>query len=151
MRSSVFANRERRLTTAFLAVLLALGGPPAAHAKRRPPAGIDPVVAGGVRYVVPHFGALHGKEQNGGYVQAWDVASGKLMWDRMVYRVVHDPALEGDAQDVFIVRIGVGDAALFVEDELGNTFEMDLASGHVRSLLRKSSRTQAPLSAADPP
>jgi hypothetical protein len=141
-----------RLTPApLVAVLLALSSPETAHAKRRPPAEIEPVVKNGIRYVVPHFGALHGKEQNGGYVQAFQVKSGKLLWDRMVYRVVQDATLEGDAQDVFIVRIGVGDAALFVEDELGNTFEMDLASGHVRALVGKSGRTRAPLSADDPP
>lgn len=139
------------VTAPLFAVLLALASPEAAHAKRRAPAEIEPAVKDGIRYVVPHFGALHGKEQNGGYVQAFDVKSGKLLWDRRVYRVVLDPALEADAQDVFIVRIGVGDAALFVEDEQGNTFEMDLASGHVRALLGKSSRTRPPLSAEPPP
>jgi hypothetical protein len=136
---------EVRITTAIVAMLLALGAPDVALAKRSPPAEIEPVVKNGVRYVVPHFGALHGKEQNGGYVQAFDATSGKLLWDRMVYRVVLDPDLERDVQDVFIVRIGVGDTALFVEDERGDSFEMDLASGHVRALLRKSDRVQVPI------
>lgn len=136
-------NHRLRLTTAGLfGVLLALGVPQTAQAKRRPPPVITPVVKGGIRYVVPHFGALHGKEQNGGYVQAWEVGSGKLLWDRMVYRVVYDGKLERDAQDVFITRISVAEQTLLVENELGERFEMDLGGGNVKAVVKTSSRTE---------
>jgi len=72
---------------------------------------------------VPHFGALHGKEQNDGYVQAWEVGSGKLLWDRMIYRVVYDEKLERDAQDVFIARISVAERTLLeVPETLAGEF-----------------------------
>lgn len=136
-------NHRLRFTTAGLfAVLLALGGPQMTHAKRRRPSEIKPVVKREIRYVVPHFGALHGKEQNGGYVQAWEVSSGKLLWDRMIYRVVYDEKLERDAQDVFIARISLEEGTLLVENELGETFEMDLAKGKVRAVVKKSGRTE---------
>lgn len=134
-------------TAGLFGVLLALGGPQTAHAKRRPPPEVTPVVAGGTRYTVPHFGALHGKEQNGGYVQAWEVGSGTLLWDRMIYRVVYDTKLERDAQDVFIARISVEDGALLVQNDLGERFEMDLGKGAVKAVVKTSNRTEV----ASPP
>jgi hypothetical protein len=59
-----------------LLVALLLGGmstSAAVQAKRAAPKNAAPVVAGGVRYTVPHWAAFHDKQQNGGYVQAWDV------------------------------------------------------------------------------
>lgn len=137
--------RPRRMSwlAGLLGGLLLLGGPQA-HAKRRPPPEITPVVVGGVRYTVPHFGALHGKEQNGGYVQAWDAASGKLLLDRMIYRVVYDEKLERDAQDVFIARISVEGGTLRVDNDLGERFEVDLASGRVKAVVKSSNRTEVP-------
>jgi len=81
----------------MVGLLMAIGVRQTTHAKRRPPAEVEAVVKGGIRYVVPHFGALHGKVQNGGYV--------------------------------FIVRVTVKEATLLVENELGETFEMDLDTG----------------------
>jgi hypothetical protein len=105
-----------------------------AHAKRVAPKEIRPVVAAGVRYKVPHFGAVHDKPQNGGYVQAWDIRTGKLLWDRMIYRVRHDPALEGDVQDVFITGIRLKKRTLRVTNDRSEAFEMDLKTGKVRAL-----------------
>jgi hypothetical protein len=135
-------HRLRFTTAGLVGVLLALGGPRTADAKRRPPPEVTPVVAGEIRYTVPHFGALHGKEQNGGYVQAWEVGSGKLLWDRMIYRVVYDAKLERDAQDVFIARISVEGGTLLVENDLGERFEMDLGKGAVKAVVKTSSRTE---------
>ena len=112
--------------------VIASGGE--ALAKRVPPKAVAAVVANGVRYQVPHFGALHGKAQNGGYVQAWDVKSGKLLWDRMVYRVRYDENLEKDVQDDFISRIAVRKGHLTVQTERSERFDMDLGSGAVRAL-----------------
>ena len=125
----------------MIGVLLAIGVPQTTHAKRRPPAEVKAVVNGGIRYVVPHFGALHGKAQNGGYVQAQEMRSGKILWDRMVYRVIYDERLERDAQDVFIIRVTVSEGSLLVGNDLGETFEMDLATGRCKAVIKKSKRT----------
>jgi hypothetical protein len=105
-----------------------------AEAKRPAPKEVPSVVAGGIRFKVPHFGALHDKPQNGGYVQAWDVKTGKLLWDRMVYRVRYDANLEKDVQDDFISEMTVKGGRLFVKTERSEKFEMDLESGKVRAL-----------------
>jgi hypothetical protein len=123
--------------------MAAVGAPQGVRAKRRPPAPVEAVSRDGVRYVVPHFGILHGKAQNGGYVQARRVGSDELLWDRMVYSVAYDERLERDVQDVFITRIAVKGRALLVENDLGETFEMDLDSGSCKPIVKKSKRTAA--------
>jgi hypothetical protein len=96
---------------------------------------------------VPHFGALHGKAQNGGYVQAWDVKSKQMLWDRVVYRIRYDPKLEKDVQDVFIAEIQVRGELLLVKDERSEVFEMDLSSGRVRALTALGPNTTLPADA----
>jgi hypothetical protein len=106
----------------------------AAEAKRLAPKQVPSVVAGGILYKVAHFGAHHYKSENGGYVQAWDAKTGKLLWDRMVYRVRYDANLEKDVQDDFISRISVKGGDLIVKTERSEKFQMDLESGKVRAL-----------------
>jgi hypothetical protein len=74
----------RRGTPAILITIVASAISADAFAKRLPPKPVAPMVADGVRYAVPHFGAFHGKEQNGGFVQAWDARKNQLIWDRMI-------------------------------------------------------------------
>jgi hypothetical protein len=125
--------------------ILVLGvnaGAGTAEAKRVPPKEVAPVVVGGVRYEVPHFGALHEKSQNGGYVQAWGVKTRKLLWDRMVYRIRYDENLERDVQDDFITAIRVKDGHLLVKTERSEEFDMDLGSGAVRALSALSTHVE---------
>jgi hypothetical protein len=105
----------------------------AALAKRVAPKDVAPVTAKGVVYKVPHFGAFHDKNQNGGFVQAWDAKTKKLLWDRMVYRTIYDRG-ETDVQDVFITKIRVIRDKLLVTNEADERFEMDLSTGRVRAL-----------------
>ena len=132
---------HQRRTVLLIALSAMLPSLPAS-ARRRPPREVPPVVRGGIKYTVPHFGSLHGKQEDGGYVQAWDVKSGKLLWDRMVYRVAYEPNLEKDVQDVFIVNIRVTGKKLFVKNESNERFEMDLDGGEVRALTPLGPRTE---------
>jgi hypothetical protein len=117
------------------------------QAKRAAPDDVPPVTAGGVQYRVPHFGAFHGQAQNGGYVQAWDVKSKRMLWDRVVYRIRYDPRLEKDVQDVFITEIQVHGERLLVKNERAEEFEMDLPSGRVRALTPLGPHTALPADA----
>jgi hypothetical protein len=105
-----------------------------ADAKRVAPREVAPLVVDGVRYKVPHFGAFRGRSQNGGYVDAEDAKTRKLIWSRMVYRVQYDVNRERDVQDVFISEIKVTGGRLVVKTERSEEFEMDLASGRVRAM-----------------
>ena len=121
-------------TFVAVAILGALAGAGAVEAKRLAPKEVTPVVANGIRYTVPHFGAFHDKPQNGGYVEAWDVKTEKLIWDRMVYRVRYQANREKDVQDDFITQIKVRGGHLLVRTERSEEFDMDLASGQVSAL-----------------
>ncbi len=123
---------SKRLTQ-ILVVALALSSS-SAFARRLPPKPIAPVRVNGIIYKVTHCGVFHGKDQNGGFVQAWDAKTNKLLWDRMVYRTIYDRDLETDVQDVFITTIRVVGTKLLVTDEASEKFEMDLPSGRVRAL-----------------
>lgn len=124
------------------------------QAKRAGPKDVPPVTVGGVQYRVPHFGVFHGKPQNGGHVQAWDLKSNQMLWDRVVYRIRYEPKLETDVQDVFITEIQVRGEHLFVKNERSEEFEMDLWSGRVRALSPLGPNTLLPADAersAGPP
>jgi len=109
------------------------------EAKRTPPAPVAAIEHDGIRYVVAHFDTTR---ERGGWIEAWDVAKGTRLWTRQVYRIRHDPRLEGDVQDVFITRIEVRDGTLLVENELHERFEMELGSGKVIVRGRTSGRTE---------
>ena len=88
-------------------LFLVLVNPMAAQAKRSSPELVAPIEVGGISYKVPNFGSSHRVDQNGGYVQAWDIKNHKLLWDRMVYRLRPNDWKEGDVQDVFITSVRV--------------------------------------------
>lgn len=96
-------------------------------AKRLGPPQVEPVVIGDVRYEVIPWGKERGLNQNGGYIAAFDTASGKELWILKVYDVAYNPNLEGDVQDVFIVSMSKGffSGKLHIEDERGRSFIVD--------------------------
>lgn len=103
------------------------------QADRLPPAEIAPVVIGNTRYEVVHWGKERGLGQNGGYIAAVDVASGKEEWLLKIYDVEYDPALEQDVQDVFIKSMSKPffSKKLKIVDELGRKFTVDTVSRSV--------------------
>lgn len=86
-----------------------------------------PVVAGGVRYEAVPWGKARGLKQNGGYIAAFDVASGRELWLLKVYDVVYDGDMEEDKQDLFIEDLTLEPSgALRVSDERGGVYRVDI-------------------------
>lgn len=77
-----------------------LSGAPTA--KRIAPPEVAPVVIDKLRFEVIPWGKERGLDQNGGYIAAFDTASGKELWVLKVYDIPYDSSLESDVQDVFI-------------------------------------------------
>ena len=100
--------------------------------KRIAPPQVAPVLLGGLRVEVVHWGKERGLEQNGGYLEAFDRATGAARWLLRVYAIDCDPALEGDVQDLFIAQLktGPGDT-LIVIDEQDRRFVVDPATRNV--------------------
>ncbi len=111
------------LITAFLTLLIST-----ALAKRAAPSNIRPVVVNGVEYRAPL-----GVEKIG-FVQAWDVAKNKLLWEKKVYSSPHNPLLEQDVQWVFITELQLKNGLIFVTNERGERFSLDTESKKVEKL-----------------
>ena len=93
---------------------------------RIPAPKVEPVRIGGVRYEQVPNGLLAGFDQMGGYLSAYDEASGKLLWSLKIYDNRRDPAREGDVQDVFFKSMKAqGDGTLLIENERGKRFVVD--------------------------
>ena len=82
---------------------------------------------GGIRYEALPWGKARGLGQNGGYLAAIDVASGRESWLLKVYDVVYDGEREDDKQDLFIEDLTLEASGLLrVTDERGGLYRGDL-------------------------
>ncbi len=86
-----------------------------------------PVAMNGVRYEAVPWGKVRGLGQNGGYIGAFDEASGRELWLLKVYDVQYEGDMEQDKQDNFITEIApAGPGLLRVVDERGRSFRVDV-------------------------
>jgi outer membrane protein assembly factor BamB len=113
-------------STALLALTaVAVLWPVAALAKRADPAPVPPVVWNGVEYRAP----LDVEQM--GRVQAFDLSSGRKVWETKVYHVWILPLTEEDVQWVFISSMRVQDGTLLVKNEKGRSFRLNLKTGRI--------------------
>ncbi|MGN2245620.1 hypothetical protein ACFWZ3_02890 [Frateuria sp. GZRR35] len=98
-------------------------------ASRAPPPRVPPVWIAGMRYAqVP--GDLETDGQVGGILAAYD-ASNRQMWRLKVYENARRPEREGDVQDVWFRSLRVERGKLLIENERGERFAVDPATGRV--------------------
>jgi hypothetical protein len=104
--------------------------------KRVGPAAVAPVVTNGIRIEALNASRKRGLPQNGGYLEAFDVASGNSLWLLRVYEIAYDGKMEEDVQDRFIEKLELKPDGenLLVTDEFGKRFEVNLRSRKVRTL-----------------
>jgi len=105
----------------------ATGAPGGKLAKRAGPPDVEPVTINDVEFVVIHWGKSRGFGQNGGYIAAYNAATGEELWTLKVYDVTYDPQKEQDVQDIFIESITKTDSGdrLLVTDETGRVYRID--------------------------
>ena len=96
-------------------------------AKRKGPPRIKPVVTGNMRFQVIHRGIERGLKQNGGYIAAFDISSGKELWVLKIYDITYDQDTERDVQDKFIISMtkGLFSGKIHIKDESGRKFIVD--------------------------
>lgn len=101
--------------------------------KRVGPKAVAPVTVGELRIEAVHWGRARGLGQNGGYIEAFEAATGKPAWLLQVYKIDYEPKLEEDVQDRFIRQLALAckDRILLVTDERGRCFEVELATRQV--------------------
>ena len=103
-------------------------------ASRPPPPSVPAIEHKGVRYLQDIDGPAQARDQPCGYLLAYDVAAGKLLWQLKVYEVAIDPKLEHDVQEVYFksMKLQPGGEQLLIENEVGRRYLVDLARRSVK-------------------
>lgn len=95
---------------------------------RIPAPAVAPLKAGALRFEQVGNGLLAGFDQMGGYLAAYDDASGRQLWMLKVYDNQRSPDREGDVQDVFFKAMSLqSDGTLLIENERGARYVVDPA------------------------
>ena len=87
------------------------------------------IIDKGIKYI-PNFyydssrGTMH-------YVEAWDVETGKKIWEQKIYEIIFDLSFEQDVQERFIISLEVRDNKLIVVTEAGGRYVVDLKTREV--------------------
>lgn len=129
-----------KLLSIVVAMLVLLA--PVAFAKRTTPAEVKPVVYEGIEYRAPiNTYSPDGKSfpLKMGVVEAWDKATGKMVWEKKVYTADLDPGLERDVQDVYITKLEIADRKLIVTNEHNDRYSIDLKTKEVTKLVNEKS------------
>jgi outer membrane protein assembly factor BamB len=95
-------------------------------AKRSAPELVHPIVVGSIEYSSPGWPV--------GFIIATDTRTRREIWRKRIYRVRIDPALERDVQDVFITSLTIADGTLFITDERGRRYALELTTRRVTRL-----------------
>jgi hypothetical protein len=140
---TVVSNSISSMKTFFsiiVAMLVLLS--PVAFAKRGAPAEVKPVVLEGIEYRAPHSTIDSNKM---GVVEAWDKATGKMLWEKKVYTVALDADLEEDVQHVFITKLEIDAGKLIVTNERKDRYSIDLKTQKVTpEAANQSTKTEMP-------
>jgi len=82
------------------------------------------------KYKAPHWWKIDGKgNQPGGYVEAWDTFSNKIIWRTKVYSTKYQDKLEHDVQDIFIIDMWLKNDTLYVKNEKNYIYLLNSLKG----------------------
>jgi hypothetical protein len=113
------------MRTTFLSLLtglmlLSLANTDAALAKRLPAPIVQPAVANGIKYVAPN------KIGTKGIIQAWNIKTGKKLWEKTLYTVRLNPKLETDVQWLYIQSIQIKGNQIIATNEQNQRYSINL-------------------------
>jgi hypothetical protein len=100
--------------------------PPCVFAKRTAAPKVEPIVYEGVRFTAPNDNGRRA------YIQAWDIQTGKKLWEVTVFRNFIQPWMEECVQWVFIKEIRIVNGKLIVLAERDRVYSVDLKTRAVR-------------------
>ena len=102
--------------------------PNLAHAKRKAPPKVEPVIHEGILYIAPN------DDGRRAYVQAWDAKTNNMLWAVTIFRNFVVPLAEEDVQHVYIRQMRIRDGNLIVIAEDDRVFSVDLKTRSVKRL-----------------
>ncbi|MDD5432826.1 MAG: hypothetical protein PHO70_07605 [Candidatus Omnitrophica bacterium] len=100
-------------------------------ADRPMPKDVSPIIHDEIKYVVSHWDTSGNRFQNGGYIEAWDNKTNKLLWVLKIYTIEYDNKIERDVQDIFITKVEVKDGKLIILNEANDEFTLDLKTKEI--------------------
>jgi hypothetical protein len=101
-------------------MLLSLTNTDAALAKRLPAPIAQPAVANGIKYIAPN------KIGTKGIIQAWNIKTGKKLWQKTLYTVRLNPKLETDVQWLYIQSIQIKGNQIIATNEQNQRYSINL-------------------------
>lgn len=104
-------------------------------AKRAEPRAVESVTYRGVKYIAPHFKMTNKQVQRGGFIEAWDIKTNKMLWDIKIYEAKYDPKLEQDVQDVFITSLKIEHGKLLITNERNEIYALNLETKKVERIM----------------
>ncbi len=119
------------LKTIYISMLIVLFISGASYSKRSGPKSVKPVVYKGMKYAAIHWGKSRDLGQNGGYIEAFKVRTGKRLWVLRVYKIKYKSDLEKDVQDVFITSMRIKNGTLVVMNEKDEVYHVNLRTRKV--------------------
>lgn len=114
-------------SSAFMVLLSA-----SVMADRAAPVSVPAIRTDKAVFAVPHFPEGE-RTQKGGWVEARDPRSKRLLWQVQIYKTEYVEALEKDVQDVFIKSMTLDKVhnLLIMSDEKSRVFILNLATKRV--------------------
>lgn len=106
--------------------------------KRGAPAEVEPVMVNGLRIEAAHDGYFAEVEQRGGYIVAYDHATGERLWQLLVYETKYIEGKETDVQDILIYQMRMSKKGLKIVNELEQTYLVNLEEKTVLHLVFES-------------
>lgn len=94
--------------------------------KRGAPAEVEPVMVNGLRIEAAHYGYFAEVEQRGGYIVAYDHATGERLWQLLFYETKYIEGKETDVQETFIYQMRMSKKGLKIVNELEQTYLVNL-------------------------
>ena len=108
------------------------------NAKRAEPRAVEPFTYRGIKYIAPHFKMKNKQVQRGGFIEAWDIKTNKMLWDLKIYETKYDPKLEQDVQDVYITSLKIEHDKLLITNEWNEIYGLNLETKKVERIMRGS-------------
>ena len=106
------------------------------NAKRLAPSSVKPVIHDGIEYSADRSLKKKGYDQKGGFLQAKNLKTKKILWVKAVYTIDYDHNLEIDVQDIYIASISVSKDKkhLVIIDERGRRFKLDFKTKKITAV-----------------
>jgi hypothetical protein len=106
-----------------IATLVLLTAPLLAFGKHPAPPQVGAVTNSGVRYVVPNDKGLRG------YVEAWDVQTGKKLWAKTIVRHYYIPPFGTECMHFeYLKTMLLQNDTLILTSDRGRTYSLDTSS-----------------------